>query len=500
MIISRTRYDQPYKPKYKATIKHFLWFSQFIEEENKSPEAHFQLVDFILSKHIYKVVECHRGFGKSTKIVHLILEWLYLGKKPNFGKFDYILIVQDTVTMVASTIEQIIATIENTELNKVLEIRKAKLGDDPTIYVYNKIKKKMFFLKGKGSGQSMRGFKIMGKRPNIIIFDDIENEEKHSTKESRDKLKHWFNNVILPAINMNKYEYIFIGTPIHEDSLLMELVNSKEWKTLQLPLCEDFDPNNLDNLIVSWKDRFVPEKIKHIYNDLKNRGRETSFYQEFLLEVTPKDDLLFKIDNINKYKMIDFKDKLNMLTYYISVDLAISEKDYADYTSIAVIGIDNSNNWFLVDGFYGRIKPDETIERLFYFVTKWNPYEVVLEKVAFQASMQTFTQNEMIRRGRFFSLKMVNKNKRTNKLAVIKGFQPIVELGKFWIPEDCIQGYVNELLHEMSLITNDKILAKHDDLIDSIAQLTLIEMISINPVDTGSNLTYNEDIKNPYVF
>ena len=499
MIIERQRYDKPYIPKNKDTIKHFLWFNSFFKEENKTPESHFQLVDHILTKNKFKGIECHRGFAKSTKILHLILEWFYLGKKPNFGEFDYILIIQDSVSMVASTIEQAIAMINDSNLSNVLNIKKATLGDDPTIYIENKINNKTMYLKGRGSGQSMRGIRIMGKRPNIIILDDIENEEKQSSKEARNKLKNWFNNVVLPAVNINKFEVIFIGTPIHEDCLLLELANSKQWVFIALPLCEDFDPSDFNNLIVSWADRFKPETIKTIYNDYKERGRETSFYQEYMLEVTPKDDLLFDINNINKFKMIDFKDKLSSLTYYITVDLAVSEKQYADYTSIAVIGIDSNNNWFLVDGFFGRIKPDVTIEKIFYFVSKWMPYEVVIEKVAFQLSMKTFIYNEMVNRGKFFNLKMIGKNKA--KLAVIKAFQPVIELGRFWIPEDYMQSFVDELLHEMGLITNDKILAKHDDLIDSIAQLTLIDMISVHPVASGSELGYNNnEYTNSYTF
>jgi len=498
MIIERSRYDEPYKPKNKNTIKHFIWLSSFIEEDNKPAEAHFQLVDHILSKSKYKVIMCHRGLGKSTKMSHLILEWLFLGRKPNFGDFKNILIIQDTVTMVEATFEQLIALIENTELNKYLKIEKKRLGDDPTIYVRNIEKNKVFYLKGRGSGQSLRGAIVLGKRPNIVIFDDIENEEKHLNKNSRDKLKKWFNNVVVPTINPNKFEFIFIGTPIHEDSLLMNLVNSNSWKTLVLPVAEDFPPENWNELITSWKDRFTPEFVKEIYDMLKEQGKEKSFYQEYMLEVTPQDDLLYDTKKINKFKLKEFSSNLNRLTYYISIDLAVSEKEYADYTSIAVIGVDQNNNWFLVDGFYGRIKPDITIDKIFYFVNKWKPYEVVLEKVAFQLSMKTFIQNEMIKRGRFFNLKMISRTK--GKLSVLKGFQPIVELGRFWIPEDVIIDFTEELLHEMELITNDSILSKHDDLIDSISQLTLIDTISIEPLDYDNENSYDVQYENPYVF
>jgi len=278
----------------------------------------------------------------------------------------------------------------------------------------------------------------------------------------------------------------------------MNLVNSDVWKALVLPVAEDFPPEDWNKLVTSWKDRFTPEFVKDIYDMFKNQGKEKSFYQEYMLEVTPQEDLLYDVKKINKYKFNEFSSNLNRLTYYISVDLAVSEKQYADYTSIAVIGVDNNNNWFLVDGFFGRVKPDETIDKIFYFVSKWKPYSVVLEKVAFQLSMKTFIQNEMVKRGRFFNLEMVSRTK--SKLSILKAFQPIVELGRFWIPEDTIKDFTEELVHEMELITNDSILCKHDDLIDSISQLTLVDLISVEPIDLDNEIDYDNQTNNPYIF
>jgi len=315
MIVERKRYDEPYYPKHKQTLEFFIWFNTFFNEENKSAEAHFQLIDHMYSKNQYKVIMCHRGIGKSTVTLYNILYWLFLGKKPNFGEFDYLLLIQDNVKMVEATFETILSLIETTDLSKYLEIRKSRLGDDPTIYVYNKEKNKMMYLKGRGSGQSLRGTRIANKRPNIVILDDIENDEKHFTKDSRNKLKNWFFNVVIPAINPNKYEFIFIGTPIHEDSLLMNLVESDVWKAMVLPVAEDFPPEDWSQLVTSWKDRFTPERVKETYEMLKEQGKEKSFYQEYMLQVTPQDDLLFDLEQINYYKVDELKQKLNQLTY-----------------------------------------------------------------------------------------------------------------------------------------------------------------------------------------
>jgi hypothetical protein len=154
----------------------------------------------------------------------------------------------------------------------------------------------------------------------------------------------------------------------------------------------------------------------------------------------------------------------------------------------------------LIDGFFGRIKPDETIDKIFEYVVMYRPYEVVIEKVAFQAAMKTFLEREMLMRNIYFSINMISRPTHKNsKLSVLKGFQPIVNMGKFWVPEDYMSSFVNELKNEMSMITNDKILAAHDDLIDSISQLTLVNLLIQTPVATSNNTSITP-VKNSYIF
>jgi predicted phage terminase large subunit-like protein len=278
----------------------------------------------------------------------------------------------------------------------------------------------------------------------------------------------------------------------------MNLVESDTWLTIQLPIAEEFPVSKGNELVSCWADRFTDEFIKESFNSYKELGKADLWFQEHMLVIAPSEGLLYNMDNIKRYKSSDMRENLSKLTYYVSIDLAVSEKTTADYTAISVIGVNENNHWFLVDGFYGRVKPDETIDKLFMYVAKYRPYAVVFERVAFQMAMKTFIENEMVKRGIFFNLEMVSRT--TQKLSVLKSFQPIIELGRFWVPDDIMQNFVEELLGEMSMITNDKILARHDDLIDSIAQLTLINVIAAAPISYDTNFDTIEAEINPYIF
>ena len=397
---------------------------------------------------------------------------------------------------------------ENKELAKHLQIKKSRLGDDPTLYIYNVDLDRTIYFKGRGSGQKMRGTRIGGKRPNIILLDDIENDENVESKEAREKLANWFFNAVIPAVNPNKFEIDFIGTPIHQDALLLNLIDSDEFKFIKLPAAENLTLDMINGtskepIVSAWSDRFTIEYLRSMYKLYASNNRLTSFWQEFMLQIAPKEDLLYDTSKIKRYRMEDMKGNMKSLTYYISVDLAISERDTADYTALVVIGVNENNDWFLVDGFFERgMKPDETMNRIFEYVMMYRPYSVILEKVAFQTAMKTFLEREMLLRNIYFSIDMVTRpSKKGSKLIVFKAFQPIVNMGKFYIPEEYMSNFTHELLSEMNMITNDKILAKHDDLIDAIAQLTLISILTFAPVGNSAfDSRLQKATKNSYIF
>lgn len=502
-ITPRPSYSKPYHPKHNDTLEFFIWFNTFFQEENKSAPLHYMMIDHINGKSNRKCLECTRGASKSTLVgVYYLLYCVFKGRKFNHGEINFVIYIMDSVQQVSSQIDRLIYTIEeNKELSKYLKIKKSKLGDDPTIHIYNTLLDREIYIKGRGTGQKIRGVNVRHFRPDWIIMDDIENDESVINKENRAKLKNWFQAAVVPAVNPNNYEFTFIGTPLHADSLLMNLVESDEWSTIQLPIAEEYPVTDGNAVVSCWEDRFTKEYIRESYNSYKGLGKAALWFQEHMLIITPSESLLYDMDNIKRYKSSDMKDKLSKLTYYISVDLAVSERDTADYTAIAVIGVNENNHWFLIDGTFGRFKPDDTIDKIFTYVARYRPYSVVIEKVGFQMAMKTFIYNEQVKRGLFFGIDMVTRpNHKNSKLTVLKALQPIVEMGRFWIPDDIMQKFTEELISEMSMITVDKILAKHDDLIDCIAQLTLVDIIASEPIVTVSALDGMSDNTNSYIF
>ena len=80
-----------------------------------------------------------------------------------------------------------------------------------------------------GSGQKLRGFRHGSKRPDLVVGDDLENDESVESPEQRKKLEKWFFKALM-KIGARDTVYIVIGTILHAESLLQQLLDKPGWK------------------------------------------------------------------------------------------------------------------------------------------------------------------------------------------------------------------------------------------------------------------------------
>ena len=481
MIVEKQPYNMDYKPEIES-VKFFLWMNTFFEEDNKPAEAHFQIIDHIMSKNRKKVLQASRGLSKTTLTgVYLLLYFAYLGKKPGFGHIPYAMVISDTVSQISAMFEHLVLTVDdNDKLREHLKIVKSRRGDDPTIELINSDGKTMV-IKGRGAGQKVRGVKAKGKRPSLILIDDLENDENVESKDSREKLKSWFWNALVPSVDPNGYEIIMIGTPLHEDSVLSMVTESKEWHAIKLPAADKYPVDPGEKVMSAWSDRFTVKFLNDTLNMYSDVGKRNSFFQEYMLEMVSPENRLFDLELLNYWDEDEYADKVKGLQFYISVDLAISEKDYADYTAITVVGVNRNNNWFVLHMDYGRYQPDATVQKIMKLARMYKDSTLVIEKGTLYLGIKKVLQNEMLARNTFFQIKEVTRG--TSKLVVVKTLEPRLNLGKLWLPKHSYKRQVEELKHQMSMVTNSEIKAKHDDLLDTLGQLGMIDLIGSDVID-----------------
>ncbi len=158
-----------------------------------------------------------RGFGKTT-----IVNLAYPAKKILFQEKRFIVTVSCTATKAVMDSENLKRDLlTNPIVTELFGVMKSDTFSKECWITGTGV---MVF--PRGAGQQIRGIKYMQYRPDLIICDDLEDPESVNNDETRKKLKEWFFADVCNSIDRSRKDWkiVFIGTILHEDSLLANLV------------------------------------------------------------------------------------------------------------------------------------------------------------------------------------------------------------------------------------------------------------------------------------
>lgn len=110
-------------------------------------------------------------------------------------------------------------------------------------------------VEGLGALQKLRGRRHGPFRPDLMFFDDIENDEAVRSPEQRQKLENWVNRAALkvgpPDGSMH---VIWVGTVLHFDAVLVRAAKKPMWRTTKF------------QAIMTWPDRMdLWEAFEEVY-------------------------------------------------------------------------------------------------------------------------------------------------------------------------------------------------------------------------------------------
>ncbi|RME60511.1 hypothetical protein D6779_02060, partial [Candidatus Parcubacteria bacterium] len=288
--------------------------------------------------------------------------------------------------------------------------------------------------------------RIVSKRADIIILDDIIDLERSRTDYQREKVMEWFNNVLYPILDPNG-RIVVVGTKwfkgdfydavekekefdiklklkalVYNSSMLVtnkgrqayvKEINDKKLpydpfanEKLALDIATIFDRSMIEAYELSrlseWFNTGVLWGDKWDYESLMNQKKiigEAAFYRQYLNEPVSPNDGLYKKTYVDsafergkKYSMPDSWDNVNFpqgfphrqMAVMMGVDLAASVNKKSDFSAIAVWGLDSLGyRWLLyLDKFKGSL--DEIKQRILDVYYLYNPLKVVVESNVFQ--------------------------------------------------------------------------------------------------------------------
>ena len=384
----------------------------------------------------------------------------YILAEALFRRSDYIILIGSTEVKAQEILSNISEELHENDLLKLDFAVKQFEVDAKTEIVLEHTDGHRFRILARGAEQRIRGAMWKGKRPNLIVCDDMEDDEQVESKDRRAKFRRWFFRAAKQALSREGRIRVH-GTILHEDSLLNRLRKNKTWKHLFFKAHESFD--DFSNII--WPDRWDEQSLRLRQKEFIEDQDAAGYAQEFLND--PFDNSIAYLRRDDFLPMTEEDHDTNKLIC-IAADFAISTRDKANRTSFTVGGKCVNNLLHIIDQRVGRWDSLEIIDEMFILQERYNPDVFwveggqiwnALSPMIYQAMRTSDTWiNITVRtpigdkasRGRSLQRRMRAGGVRFNKDAT-------------WYP-----GYENELLRFTG--TSDAML---DDQFDSTALLSL---------------------------
>lgn len=430
--------------------------SQRFDNAMETPEFHREMWEMCCSSSRYVAIAAPRGHAKSTAITHS-----YVLANLLFRERQYVLIVSDTEGQAKQFLHDIKTELtENDAIKELFGVDKFLKDTETDIVVQMKERNPdgspyVFRVIAKGSEQKVRGLKWLGKRPDLVVCDDLENEDLTANPDRRLKFRQWFYGALLP-VGSDRCIFRVVGTILHLDSLLERLLNDDTWNSRR------YEAHNEDFSKILWGSKFPRERLEQIRQGYINQGFPEGYYQEYLNVPIDPTNAYFQKRDFLPMEESDF-DKPK--TYYSAIDFAISKSERADRTVTGAVGVDNAGILYVEDVRIGRWDSKEIVDEMFSVHKRYDPDLYTTERGMIEKAIGPYLTDEMFKRNQFIPLNPMQPTK--DKEARARSIQARLRAGGVRFNKEA--EWYPELEHEM--LTFPK--GKHDDIVDFLAWIGL---------------------------
>ena len=362
---------------------------------------HQQVFDLINSGVKKIAIAAPRGIGK-TSIARTVAMRSIL-----FRLQKFIVYISNSATSAEMQTENIKRDlISNQQIRKMFgnikEVIDKDLGIDES---FSKASWTAFgdtFILPRGSGQQVRGLNWSNHRPELVIIDDLENKDEIRNEDNRKKLKDWFWSDLMKT--EDRYSqgciFIYIDTIKHEDSLLVDLLESPEWASIQLSICDDnyksYDPNYMTD-----------EEVMAEVEEHRRLGTLDAFYMERMNVPISKEDAVFKQEYFKYFQdngdhiIVDGERiSTRQLLHVTITDPARTVKLQSADSAVLTVAVDRtSKRIFVRDIVAEKFYPDQLYSEMFRQVQQYSSFILGYEVTGLSQFIIQPVENECRVRG-----------------------------------------------------------------------------------------------------
>lgn len=463
--------------KVLARRKFSYFFQVYFQKHIRYETAEFQKEIMEIAEDYdekFSVIVAFRGSAKSTIVSLACVIWSILGKQ----NLKYITVISQT----QSQSRQFSANIRSEfETNEMLRKDFGPFGEPEDDWKVSSLVLPRYRARIRvfSVAEGIRGTKHEQFRPQLMIFDDIEDNDSVRTRDARDKTYEFITSQAIPAGDVET-KYIVIGNLLHYDSVIMRFkkeieVGVRNGIFRMFPL---LDKNGKP----LWPDKF---QTKESIDQLRKLvGNDKVFRQEYLQEIVADEDQIIRREWISYYDNMPSLVGNHFRFIAIGVDLAISEKDSADYTAFVCAYVfgsgENLKIYILPHPVNKRINfsgTNNAIENVVEGLGGKDKVKIFIESVGYQ---QAFVEVLQSKDYNAYAVP-VNTYSKKERLSFIAD---LVRYGKVLFPKTGAEDLIDQLVNFG--------VEKYDDLADAFS--ILIKKIREDNSDEDSVIMVECDI------
>lgn len=465
------------------------------DEPAPTPECHKEWWELCCSNHKRVAIAAPRGHAKSTAITKSYTLASVLFRDRQFG-----LIVSDTYKQAVLFLGEIKRELEgNQDLRALFEIESFPTDREDDVIVRCKDGHE-FRLMALGSEQKVRGLLWDGRRPDLVVGDDLENDEIVMNPDRREKFRNWINNALLPCLS-EKGIVRFVGTILHMDSMLERYMpKDRHQNTIEEPLRsrmkkpkdgwigiryrahDEDDPMKANAFL--WPGKWSRNRLKDLQDVYRGQGNPEGYFQEFLNRPIDPSNAYFRRDDFGE---MNEDDKKANLRNYLTMDLALTTKERRDYCAFIVGGMDSLGMLHVHHAIKERMDSLQIIDTIFMLNERFKPDMIVMESGSIEKALGPFLHAEMARTGIYLPIMTIPSV--TDKPQRARAIQARMRAGG--VKFDKSKDWYFALESEMLRFPKDA----HDDQVDAMALLgqTLNRMLEAATPQELKDEEYQEE-------
>lgn len=442
-----------------------VYLSPRYDQPQPTPDFHRECWTRYCSSHPACATAAPRNHAKSTGLTHD-----FILANVCFRVEDYVILVGSSEEMAIEHLGDIANELrENEDLMRDFHIKEF-LTEQKTDIIVECTDGYQFRIIARGAEQKIRGRKWRGRRPGLIVADDLEDDEQVENKDRRRKFRRWFFRACKQALR-DGGRIRCHGTILHVDSLLNHLIKNKAWKSVLYKAHKAFN----DFTEILWPEKFPEARLRAIRKEFVSEGDSAGYSQEYLNDPQDNDEQYIRKDDLLPMVFVKDNKEVNYHDQFMvkgcGVDFAVSQLDTANSTSFTVGGKCVDNTLCVLDNQTERLASDQIVDRFFDIQARYgsdmqSDFTFYAEDGVILKALMPFINSEMKERDIYLNIQPMLAIK--DKAVRGRGFQKRTRSGSMRFDKEAewYEEYESEIL-----LFKAESEAMADDRFDSTAHL-----------------------------